>query len=85
MAPACKHFLEDLLEDYFDEKLTALARLEFDRHSAACSRCRMLRDTLRKTLQFYKKMTARPVPSDVQARLMEALEKRMAVKRPAHF
>ncbi len=82
MGPACKHFLEDL-GDYLDGHQTAAARADFDRHFAACFRCRILRDTIRKMLEFYKSRHANPVPSDVEARLMEAIEKRTVVKPPA--
>jgi len=73
VASACRHFLKDLGE-YLDGNLTALARADFDRHFEACFQCRILRDTIRKMLQFYKSTQARPIPSDVEARLMEAIE-----------
>lgn len=80
LVPACSQFVEDL-GDYLDGKLTAFSQAQFYRHCAQCSECRILRDTTRKTLQCYKSIDLCSVPSDVQVRLMQALEKRMAAKR----
>ena len=38
----------------------------------------MIADTTKKTVQIYKGMEPYPIPGDVEARLMAALEKRMA-------
>ena len=41
----------------------------------------MIADTTRKTIQIYKGMEPYPIPSDVESRLMQALEKKMAAKK----
>ncbi len=41
----------------------------------------VIADTTRKTVQIYKGMEPYPIPADVEARLMAALEKKMAAKQ----
>jgi hypothetical protein len=40
----------------------------------------VIADTTRKTIQIYKGMEPYPIPPDVESRLMQALEKKMAAK-----
>ena len=44
----------------------------------------MIADTTRKTIQIYKGMDPYPVPADVQSRLMQALERKMAAKQKSN-
>ena len=76
----CKDFLREL-SDYLDESLDAQVRARLEEHIAACPNCWVIADTTRKTVQIYKGMDPYPVPSDVQERLMVALERKMAAKR----
>ncbi len=75
----CKDFLSEL-SDYLDECIDAEVRAKLEQHITECPNCWVIADTTRKTIQIYKGMDPYPIPSDVEARLMAALEKRMAAK-----
>ena len=76
----CKQFLSELT-DYLDEKTQAELRNKLERHLAECPNCWVIADTTRKTIQIYKGTERYAIPADVEARLMKALEKKMAAKR----
>jgi anti-sigma factor RsiW len=46
---------------------------EIERHLASCQNCRVVVDTLRKTVMLYHASGSDPVPSDVQERLFKVL------------
>ena len=75
----CKDFLHEL-SDYLDESIDAEIRAKLEHHIAECPNCWVIADTTRRTIQIYKGMDAIPIPSDVEDRLMRALEKKMAAK-----
>ena len=76
----CKDFLNELSE-YLDESIDAETRAKLDRHISECPNCWVITDTTKKTIQIYKGMDPYPIPPDVEPRLMQALEKKMAEKR----
>ena len=76
----CKDFLSEL-SDYLDECLDPEIRAKLEQHIAECPNCWVIADTTRKTIQIYRGMEPYPIPSDVEARLMRALEKKMAAKQ----
>ena len=76
----CKDFLSEL-SDYLDETIDAELRTKLERHITECPNCWVIADTTRKTIQIYKGMEPYPIPADVESRLMEALEKKMAAKQ----
>ncbi|MBZ5575178.1 MAG: zf-HC2 domain-containing protein [Acidobacteriia bacterium] len=76
----CKDFLAEL-SDYLDERIDAELRAKLERHITECPNCWVIADTTRKTIQIYKGMDPYPIPSEVETRLMLALEKRMAAKQ----
>ena len=76
----CKDFLREL-SDYLDESLDAEIRAKLEKHITECPNCWVIADTTRKTIQIYKGMEPYPVPTDVQSRLMAALEKKLATKK----
>ncbi len=76
----CKDFLHELSE-YLDESIDAETRAKLDRHISECPNCWVIADTTKKTIQIYKGMDPYPIPPDVETRLMQALEKKMAGKR----
>ena len=76
----CKDFLNELT-DYLDECLDAEVRAKLERHITECPNCWVIADTTRKTTQIYKGMDPYPIPPDVETRLMQALEKKMAEKQ----
>jgi len=75
----CKDFLSEL-SDYLDETIDAELRARLEKHITECPNCWVIADTTRRTIKIYKGMEAHPVPEDVQSRLMQALEKKMAAK-----
>lgn len=76
----CKEFLRDL-SDYLDETVDAEIRANIERHITECPNCWVIADTTRKTIRIYRGMEPHPIPGDVEDRLMQALEKKMAAKR----
>lgn len=76
----CKDFLKEL-SDYLDESLDAEVRAKLEQHITECPNCWVITDTTRKTIQIYKGMEPYPIPTEVEARLMKALERKMAAKR----
>ncbi len=75
----CKDFLSELSE-YLDQTIDAGQRAKLERHITECPNCWVIADTTRKTIQIYKGMEPYPIPADVESRLMQALEKRMAAR-----
>ena len=76
----CKDFLHEL-SDYMDESLDADIRAKLESHIAECPNCWVIADTTRKTIQIYKGMDPYPIPADVQSRLMQALERKIAARQ----
>ena len=76
----CKDFLHEL-SDYLDESLDSEIRAKLESHISECPNCWVIADTTRKTIRIYKGMDPQSIPSDVEQRLMVALEKKMAAKR----
>ena len=68
------------LSDYLDESLDTELRAKLEQHITECPNCWVIADTTRKTIRIYKGMEPYPIPTDVEARLMKALEKKMAAK-----
>ena len=77
----CKDFLREL-SDYLDEELCEEARAKLERHIAECPNCWVIADTTKKTIRIYKGMEPYPIPREVETRLMQALERKMAAKQP---
>jgi anti-sigma factor RsiW len=75
----CKDFLSEL-SDYLDESLDAELRSKLEQHMTECPNCWVVADTTRKTIRIYKGMDPYPIPTEVEARLMAALERKMAAK-----
>ena len=76
----CKDFLREL-SDYLDENLEAEIRSKIEAHIAECPNCWVIADTTRKTIKIYKGMEPHPLPSDVESRLMQALERKIAARQ----
>jgi anti-sigma factor RsiW len=68
------------LSDYLDETIDADMRAKLERHITECPNCWVIADTTRRTIRIYRGMEPHPVPADVESRLMQALEKKMAAK-----
>jgi anti-sigma factor RsiW len=76
----CKDFLKEL-SDYLDESLDSQVRTKLEKHITECPNCWVIADTTRRTIQIYKGMEPYPIPSDVEERLMKALERKMAARQ----
>jgi len=78
----CKQFLEEL-SDYLDESLDPQQRSELQKHVNECPNCWVVCDTTEKTLKVFKGREPQPVPPAIEARLLEAIQKRCKTKRAA--
>lgn len=76
----CKEFLAEL-SDFLDETTRGEMRTRLERHLAQCPNCWVVCDTTRKTIQVYKGLDACTIPDDVQARLMAAVDRKIAAKK----
>jgi anti-sigma factor (TIGR02949 family) len=73
----CKEFLQEL-SDYLDATVDAELRRKLEIHISACPNCFVILDTTKKTIEVYKGVEAQPIPPEVHARLMKAVEKKQA-------
>jgi len=69
------------LSDYLDENLDAEIRAKLEKHMTECPNCWVIADTTRKTIKIYKGMEPYTIPTDVEARLMKAIERKMAARQ----
>jgi anti-sigma factor (TIGR02949 family) len=70
---ACSELLEHL-NDYVDGELSASLCAELEVHLAECPNCRVMVDTVRKTITLYHAQAAKALPSDVEERLYKVLK-----------
>jgi anti-sigma factor RsiW len=70
------------LNDYLDEVVDVQLRKRIEAHITECPNCFVILDTTKKTIQVYKGMQQQVLPEDVQARLLKAMERKLAQKRP---
>jgi hypothetical protein len=68
-SPRCKHLLASI-SDYVDGELKAELCVELEQHLQKCDNCRMVVDTLRKTIELYQHS---PVPADLPGAVRERL------------
>ncbi|MBN1284267.1 MAG: zf-HC2 domain-containing protein [Anaerolineae bacterium] len=69
----CRRLL-DGLSLYLDGEAEAALCAEIEAHMAECENCRIVVDTLRKTVLLYREESPAPLPSDVRRRLYAALK-----------
>jgi len=71
--PHC-HNLISTLSDYIDGELEPALCAELEQHLADCDNCRIVVNTLRKTIELYKE-TSEPeaIPNDIRQRLFYRL------------
>jgi anti-sigma factor RsiW len=68
----CQHLLGQL-SDYVDGELGQAMCEEIERHLAGCQNCRVVVDTLSKTVALYRTQGQTTLPSDVEERLYKVL------------
>lgn len=68
----CNEFVRQL-SDYIDGDLDASLCAELEVHLAECRDCRVLVDTVRKTIMLYRGEAPAALPLDVQQRLLRVL------------
>ena len=76
----CKDVIRDL-SGYLDGDLCREVIADLERHVTRCTDCRLVVDTVRKTIEIYCNAEPIPLPDDVRKRLHQALEKRLS-RRP---
>jgi anti-sigma factor RsiW len=69
----CRKLLKDL-SDYVDGELDETLCMEIERHMDECDNCRVVVDTLRKTVLLYHSLPPEPMPADAEARLFRRLD-----------
>jgi len=69
----CRELLGQL-SDYIDGELEATLCSELETHLAGCPNCRIIVDTLRKTIALYQTHAASDLPPDVEQRLYKVLK-----------
>ncbi len=69
----CKELLGQL-SDYIDGELGAELCAEIERHLSGCDNCRVVVDTLRKTIILYKTQPRADVPDRVHEELIKVLD-----------
>jgi hypothetical protein len=75
----CKQFLDEL-NDFLDDTMDPAMKAELQRHVNECPNCWVVCDTTEKTLKVFKGMQLKPVPQDIERRLLEALERKIKAK-----
>jgi len=69
----CKEMVGSL-SDYIDGDLEAELCAEIEQHMAGCGNCRVVVDTLNKTVSLYREYGREPIPQDAKNRLYVVLK-----------
>ena len=69
----CESLLGSLSE-YIDGELNPELCQEIEKHLEGCENCRIVVDTLRKTILLYRDYGVAPMPAQAHARLVRALK-----------
>jgi anti-sigma factor (TIGR02949 family) len=69
---SCQELLGQL-SDYVDGELEEALCAELEAHLAGCPNCRVMVDTVRKTITLYSRQATTKLPADVEARLFSVL------------
>ncbi len=68
------HDLLDGLSDYLDGEATAELCAEIQRHMAGCDKCRVVVDTLGKTIKLYRRLPQPDLSEAARERLYKVLD-----------
>ena len=69
----CREWLGSL-SDYVDGTLEETLCVEIERHMQNCDNCRVVNDTLRKTISLYQSTASTSMPEEVRERLYRRLQ-----------
>ncbi len=69
--------LKAQLSDYIDGEVDPALCKELEEHLANCDNCRIVVDTVRKTILLYRDYGAAPMPAPAHERLVKALHLRL--------
>ena len=69
----CSHLLAGL-SDYLDGEASAELCAEIRKHMADCNKCRVVINTLRKTVELYHRLPQPAFPEEARERLHKTLE-----------
>ncbi len=75
--------LKEQLSDYLDGELDPTVCAELERHLAGCDNCRVVVDTLRKTILLYRHYSAPAMPAGAHERLIHVLKLDERVAEPS--
>ncbi len=81
IATTCQE-LKQQLSGYLDGELDPLLCAELERHLQNCENCRVVVDTLRRTILLYRDYGRAPAPPDAHARLIHVLNLEKPGTRP---
>ncbi len=73
--------LKAQLSEFIDGELDDAMCQEIEQHIEGCENCRVVVDTLRKTILLYRDAPAETVPPQVHARLVKVLDLEQLKKR----
>ena len=73
LSETCKQ-LKSQLSGYIDGELDDSICREIEKHIAGCERCKVVVDTLKKTVVLYREAPEETVPPAVHTRLIKVLE-----------
>jgi anti-sigma factor RsiW len=68
------HELLDGLSDFIDGEASAALCAEIQRHMTGCQKCRVVVDTLRKTIKFYRLLPGPEMSDTVRERLYKTID-----------
>ncbi len=71
--PTC-HDLLSGLSDYLDAEASSELCAEIEQHLAECGKCRIVVDTLRKTVTLYHQLPQPEMPAQARERLYKRLD-----------
>ena len=69
----CRHLLDEL-SDYLEGTAPAEMCAEIERHLAGCGDCRVVVDTLRRTIALYHVLPSPELPAAARERLYKSLD-----------
>ncbi len=69
----CKLILENL-SDYLDGEASAALCAEIDKHLTGCDDCRVVVDTLRRTITLYRTLPQPGMPESLRERLYKTFD-----------